>query len=133
VLTQDGRIAKQLVGERSAIEKEYLVRVRWADPERAHAEFGAGDLMHAFPAERLERLRHGLELDGKPLEPAKVSWQNETKLRFALHEGRRRQIRRMCEAVGLAVVALQRVRIGRVALGRLPPGQWRYLGPFERF
>jgi 23S rRNA pseudouridine2604 synthase len=133
VLTQDGRIAKQLVGERSAIEKEYLVRVRWADPERAHAEFGAGDLMHAFPAERLDRLRHGLELDGKPLEPAKVSWQNETTLRFALHEGRRRQIRRMCEAVGLAVVALQRVRIGRVALGRLPPGQWRYLGPFERF
>jgi 23S rRNA pseudouridine2604 synthase len=133
VLTQDGRIAKQLVGERSAVEKEYLVCVRWADPDRAHAEFGAGDLMHAFPAERLERLRHGLELDGKPLEPAKVSWQNETTLRFALHEGRRRQIRRMCEAVGLAVVALQRVRIGRVALGRLPPGQWRYLGPFERF
>jgi 23S rRNA pseudouridine2604 synthase len=133
VLTQDGRIAKQLIGEGSPVEKEYLVRVRWADAEAARAEFGEGELMHAFPAERLARLRHGLELDGEPLQPAKVSWQNEDQLRFVLREGKKRQIRRMCELVGLAVTGLKRVRIGRVALGDLPPGQWRYLGPFERF
>jgi 23S rRNA pseudouridine2604 synthase len=133
VLTQDGRIAKQLIGERSDIEKEYLVRVQWADPERARTEFGEGPPMHTFPAERLERLRHGLALDGEALKPAKVSWQNEEQLRFALREGKKRQIRRMCELVGLAVTGLKRVRIGRVVLGDLPPGQWRYLGPFERF
>jgi 23S rRNA pseudouridine2604 synthase len=133
VLTQDGRIAKQLIGERADIEKEYLVRVQWADPARAQDEFGADALMHAFPAERLARLRHGLALDGEALKPAKVSWQNEEQLRFVLREGKKRQIRRMCEAVGLAVTGLKRVRIGRVVLGDLPPGQWRYLGPFERF
>ena len=133
VLTQDGRIAKQLIGERSGIEKEYRVRGRWADAARAQAEFGDAPLMHAFPAVRLERLRHGLVLDGEALEPAKVSWQNEEQLRFVLREGKKRQIRRMCEAVGLAVTGLKRVRIGRIALGDLPPGQWRYLGPFERF
>jgi 23S rRNA pseudouridine2604 synthase len=116
VLTQDGRIARLLVGGDGAIEKEYLVRVRGR-----------------IAPDGLERLRHGLWLDGVALRPAKVSWQNEDQLRFVLREGRKRQIRRMCELVGLEVVGLKRVRIGRVALGALPLGQWRYLRPDERF
>jgi 23S rRNA pseudouridine2604 synthase len=120
VLTQDGRIAKQLIGDETKVEKEYLVRVEYQRPGR-------------LPDRDLELLRHGLELDGKPLKPAHVSWQNEDQLRFVLREGRKRQIRRMCEAVGLKVVGLKRVRIGSVVLGKLPPGQWRYLGDFEKF
>jgi len=120
VLTQDGRIAKQLIGDETRIEKEYLVRVQHLRP---------GPL----PEAELQRLRHGLELDGRPLRPARVSWANEDQLRFVLREGRKRQIRRMCELVGLKVVGLKRVRIGSVVLGALPPGQWRYLGPHERF
>jgi 23S rRNA pseudouridine2604 synthase len=120
VLTQDGRIARHLIGEDSDVEKEYLVRV----------EYPAGG---QFPDNDLERLRHGLWLDGKELRPAKVSWANEDQLRFVLREGRKRQIRRMCEAVGLVVTGLKRVRIGSVVLGKLPPGQWRYLREDERF
>ncbi len=129
VLTQDGRIARHLVGDDSKIEKEYLVRVRCIDPALA----AAGTPMEVLPPAALERLRHGLVLDGVALQPTKVSWQSEQQLRVVLREGRKRQIRRMCELVGLHVTALQRVRIGRIALGALPPGQWRYLGPFERF
>jgi 23S rRNA pseudouridine2604 synthase len=129
VLTQDGRIAKRLIGQGSDVEKEYLVRVRWTD----EASAPPGAPMQTFPAERLALLRHGLSLDGEALAPAKVSWQNEDQLRFVLREGKKRQIRRMCEAVGLEVTGLKRIRIGRLALGDLPPGQWRYLGPFERF
>ena len=120
VLTQDGRIARSLIGEDSRIEKEYLVRVRHALP---------GPL----PAQNLARLQHGLELDGQPLKPAKVSWANEDQLRFVLREGKKRQIRRMCELVGLDVTGLKRVRIGSVVLGKLPLGQWRYLRPDESF
>jgi 23S rRNA pseudouridine2604 synthase len=86
-----------------------------------------------FPAAQLARLRHGLSLDGKPLKPAQVDWQNPEQLRFVLTEGKKRQIRRMCELVGLKVVGLKRVRIGRVTLGQLPLGQWRYLGEREAF
>jgi 23S rRNA pseudouridine2604 synthase len=120
VLTQDGRIAKHLIGEDSMVEKEYLVRVAYE---------GEGTL----PEEALHRLQHGLMLDDKLLKPAKVSWANEDQLRFVLREGRKRQIRRMCELVGLKVLALKRVRIGSVVLGKLPVGQWRYLGEHERF
>ena len=116
VFTQDGRIAKQLIGQDSSIEKEYLVRVE-------------GNL----PEEGMHRLRHGLVLDGVHLKPAQVSWQNDHQLRFLLREGRKRQIRRMCEMVGLRVLGLKRVRIGGVTLGDLPPGQWRYLDPAEQF
>ncbi|MBL8520447.1 MAG: pseudouridine synthase [Betaproteobacteria bacterium] len=116
VFTQDGRIAKQLIGENSAIEKEYLVRV-----EGQIADGG------------LQKLCHGLSLDGVALKPAKVSWQNEDQLRFALREGKKRQIRRMCEMVGLKVTGLKRIRIGKVTLGALPVGKWRYLGPHESF
>ena len=72
-------------------------------------------------------------LDGQRLRPAKVWWQNEDQLRFILREGKKRQIRRMCEQVGLKVVGLKRVRIGNVVLGNLPVGQWRYLAPHEKF
>ena len=126
VLTQDGRVAKQLVGELSPVEKEYLVRVACGDP-------ALGRPSEQLPSAALARLRHGLELDGRALLPAKVSWANEDQLRFVLREGRKRQIRRMCEAVGLQVLALKRVRIGSVVLGALPAGQWRYLGELERF
>lgn len=116
VLTQDGRIARQLIGEDSDIDKEYLARVR-------------GDLNE----EDLRLLNHGLELDGKALKPATVSWQNRDQLKLILREGRKRQIRRMCELVGLEVTGLKRVRIGRVRLGKLPLGKWRYLGEHEAF
>ncbi|WP_242615454.1 pseudouridine synthase [Sphaerotilus mobilis] len=120
VLTQDGRVARQLIGEDSTIEKEYLVRV---------VKEGGGQLSD----QALALLNHGLELDGHKLKPAKVSWANEDQLRFVLREGRKRQIRRMCELVGLTVVGLKRVRIGSVVLGHLPPGQWRYLRREEFF
>jgi 23S rRNA pseudouridine2604 synthase len=117
VLTQDGRIARQLIGDDSPIEKEYLVRV------------AGGPL-----AERdLARLNHGLSLDGVPLRPAQVGWLNRDQLRFVLREGRKRQIRRMCDAVGLKVLGLKRVRIGGVSLGHLPAGQWRFLRADEGF
>lgn len=120
VLTQDGRIAKQLIGENSSIEKEYLVRVQYSKPGK-------------LPDADLKMLNHGLSLDGKKLLPAKVRWQNDDQLRFILREGKKRQIRRMCEAVGLRVLGLKRVRIGGVMLGDLPQGQWRYLRPDEKF
>lgn len=116
VLTQDGRIAKQLIGEHSQVDKEYLVRV-------------SGQMIDGG----LALLNHGLSLDGEELLPASVSWQNEDQLRFVLHQGKKRQIRRMCELVGLRVTGLKRVRIGRVMLGHLPPGQWRYLRSDESF
>ena len=116
VLTQDGRVAKQLIGEDSDIDKEYLVRVE-------------GELID----NGLQLLNHGLELDGVPLRRAQVSWQNEDQLRFVLREGKKRQIRRMCELVGLKVVGLKRIRIGKVKLGNLPTGKWRYLAEDEVF
>ena len=125
VLTQDGRVARQLIGEDSLMEKEYLVRV----------SYGAEtvNVQAAFPPEKLALLCHGLSLDAKPLRLAQVSWQNPEQLRFVLTEGKKRQIRRMCEQVGLFVTGLKRVRIGRVNLGHLPVGQWRYLAPHESF
>lgn len=116
VFTQNGQIAKKLIGENSGVEKEYLVRVR-------------GQLS----PQGLKLLNHGLELDGEKLKPAEVSWLNQDQLRFILREGKKRQIRRMCEAVGLSVTGLKRVRIGRVKLGNLPEGKWRFLRPGEEF
>lgn len=115
LFTQDGRIAKKIIGENSEVEKEYLVRV-------------AGKL----PKEKLELLRFGLSLDGKQLKPAQVDWINEDQLKFILNEGKKRQIRRMCEAVGLQVLGLKRVRIGKLMLGSLPEGQWRFLSANEK-
>ena len=116
VLTQDGRIARQLIGDDSQIEKEYLVRV-------------SGKIA----TNGLAMLNHGLSLDGQKLKMAKVVWQNEDQLRFVLKEGKKRQIRRMCELVGLKVSGLKRVRIGKIKLGELPLGKWRYLRTEEQF
>lgn len=116
VLTQDGRIAKQLIGDQSGIEKEYLVRVTGKISDNG-----------------LRLLNHGLSLDGEKLRPAKVTWQNDDQLRFILKQGKKRQIRRMCELVGLHVVGLKRIRMGKVQLGKLPPGKWRYLREGEGF
>lgn len=110
LFTQDGRIAKKIIGEDTKLEKEYLVRVEGR-----------------LPQDKLELLRHGLVLDGKALKPAEVDWLNEDQLRFILREGKKRQIRRMCEAVGLKVTGLKRVRIGELRLGKLPEGKWRFL------
>ncbi|HEY8271888.1 MAG TPA: pseudouridine synthase [Pseudobdellovibrionaceae bacterium] len=110
IFTQDGRIAKQIIGENSKIDKEYLVRVEGI-----------------LPKEKLQLLRYGLELDGKKLKPAVVEWVNEDQLRFILNEGKKRQIRRMCELVGLRVRGLKRVRVGKITLGQLPEGKWRFL------
>ncbi len=122
-LTQDGRIAKLLMGVDSSIQKEYLVRVQYM----------RGREGERMPESALHKLRHGLELDGKPLKHADVDWQNEDQLRFVLREGKKRQIRRMCELVGLKVLGLKRVGIGSVLLRDLPMGQWRYLQAGERF
>jgi 23S rRNA pseudouridine2604 synthase len=120
ILTQDGRVAKTLIGQDTAIEKEYLVRVQYTKPG-------------TLPESDLKKLCFGLWMDGKPLLPAKVRWQNEDQLSFTLREGKKRQIRRMCDMVGLKVLGLKRVRIGKVKLGDLPVGQWRYLRPDEQF
>ena len=157
VLTQDGRVARQLIGEDSVMEKEYLVRVIYtgvlntAAATSAAATYAARpappnqlsriddddpvstDVQSVFPLDKLKLLRHGLSLDGQALKHAKVEWQNPEQLRFVLTEGKKRQIRRMCEQVGLKVVGLKRVRVGNVMLGNLPLGQWRYLAPHERF
>ena len=120
VLTQDGRVAKTLIGETTSIEKEYLVRVEYTKEGK-------------LPESELKKLCFGLWMDGKPLLPAKVRWQNDDQLSFTLREGKKRQIRRMCDMVGLKVIGLKRVRIGKVKLGDLPVGQWRYLRPEEQF
>jgi 23S rRNA pseudouridine2604 synthase len=154
VLTQDGRVARQLIGEDAVMEKEYLVRVVYTGTENTAAALSAAatyggkvtqlsriddddpistDVQSVFPADKLRLLRHGLSLDNQPLKPAKVEWQNPEQLRFVLTEGKKRQIRRMCEMVGLKVVGLKRVRVGNVMLGNLPVGQWRYLAPHEKF
>ena len=112
----DGRIAKQLIGADSKIEKEYLVRVEGV-----------------LSKENMALLNFGLSLDGKALKRAQVSWQNQDQLRFILFEGKKRQIRRMCELVNLKITGLKRVRIGKVKLGNLPEGQWRYLEDGEKF
>ena len=116
VLTQDGRIAKQIIGENAIIEKEYLVRID-------------GTLNDTS----MDLLNHGLSLDDYKLKPAKVFWQNEDQLSFTLIEGRHRQIRRMCDLVGVKVVGLKRVRIGNVRLGDIPTKRWRFLNSNESF
>jgi len=117
VLTQDGRIAKKIIGEESAdIEKEYLVRVEGTIND-----------------DDMKLLNHGLTLDDYELKPAKVNWQNKDQLNFVLIEGRNRQIRKMCELVGLRVNGLKRVRIGNVRLNDLPEGKWRFLSEEESF
>ena len=115
LLSEDGVLAKAAIGEDSKLDKEYLVGVRGQINDR-----------------KLALLRHGLELDGRKLKPAQIDVVEPWRIRFILNEGRKRQIRRMCELVELEVVDLLRVRIGPLWLGDLPEGKWRALTPAER-
>lgn len=115
VLSEDGVLAKALIGEHSQLDKEYLVRV-------------AGEITE----KKLALLRHGLALDGKQLKPAKITHIEPQRIRFILNEGRNRQIRRMCELVDLDVTDLLRIRIGPLKLGDLQEGKWRALSGAER-
>jgi 23S rRNA pseudouridine2604 synthase len=114
ILTQDGKVAKKIIGPESRIEKEYLVRVK-------------GEITPS----KLKQLSFGLKLDGRPLKRARISLQAPQLLNFILQEGRKRQIRRMCELVDLQVIGLKRVRIGKLKLGQLKEGHWRLLGDNE--
>ena len=116
VYTQDRRIARKLAEDIETLEQECIAEV-------------AGRIHEGG----LQKLCHGLSFNGRPLPPIKVSWQNEARLRFALKGIRPGQVRAMCEAVGLRLVALKRIRIGRVPLAKVPEGQWRYLQGWERF
>lgn len=116
VLTQDGRVWRRLTEDAAQIEQEYVVEV-------------AGEIAPYG----LRRLNHGLRYQGRELPPCKVSWQNEIRLRFALKDVRPGQIQDMCAQVGLKVVAMRRLRIGKVSLAKMPPGEWRYLPVGERF
>lgn len=115
LLSSDGVVAKAVIGPESELEKEYRIRVR-------------GEVT----PEAVALLRHGLELDGRVLKPAGVFDKGKGRLKFVLKEGRNRQIRRMCELVGLRVTDLMRVRIGPLQLGELPEGSWRHLTAEER-
>jgi 23S rRNA pseudouridine2604 synthase len=116
VFSQDHRIVRKLTEDARVIEQEVIVEV-------------AGSIAPGG----LARLGHGLAWQGRPLPPVKVSWQNETRLRFALKGIAPDDVPWMCEQVGLRVAALKRIRIGRVPMAQLAPGQWRYLPEGERF
>lgn len=116
VFTQDWRVARKLLDDAATVEQEYVVEV-------------AGEM----PPDGLKRLNRKLDFNGRTLLPAKVSWQNETRLRFALKGAQPGQIAHLCSSVGLKVLSMKRIRIGRVSMAKLPPGLWRYLAPHERF
>jgi 23S rRNA pseudouridine2604 synthase len=116
VLTQDGRVWRRLTEDRDEIEQEFVVEV-----SGEIAPYG------------LRKLNHGLHYGGRALPPCKVSWQNEIRLRFAIKGVQGGQLRDMCAQVGLDVVAIRRIRIGKVPLARMPVGTWRYLPAGERF
>ena len=116
VLTQDGRVWKRLTEDQDLIEQEFVVEV-------------SGDIAPYG----LRKLNHGLHYNGRALPPCKVSWQNEIRLRFALKGVQGGQLRDMCAQVGLDVVAIRRLRIGKVPLAKMPVGVWRYLPVGERF
>ncbi|HET9031853.1 MAG TPA: rRNA pseudouridine synthase [Dokdonella sp.] len=116
VLTQDGRVWRRLSEDGDDIEHEYIVEV-----SGEIAPWG------------LRRLNHGLSYEGRVLPPCKVSWQNEVRLRFAIKGCQGGQLRDMCRQVNLDIVSIRRIRIGRIPLGKMPEGSWRYLPANERF
>jgi 23S rRNA pseudouridine2604 synthase len=116
VFTQDWRVVRKLTEEAATLEHEVIVEV-------------AGELI----PHGLKRLNQGIAYNGRTPPAIKVSWQNETRLRVALKGARLGQIAHLCEAVGLNVVSMKRIRLGGVAMGKLPAGQWRYLRADERF
>lgn len=119
VFSNDWRVLRKLREDAAVLEHEVVVEVK--------GDIKAGGL------DRLNRADHGFTFDGRLLPPAKVSWQSENRLRFALKGERPGQIAYMCESVGLQVTAMKRLRIGRVSMSGLQPGEWRYLMPDERF
>lgn len=119
VCTQDWRVARKLREDARLLEHEVLVEVT--------GTVKPGGL------ERVNRADHGFTFEGRPLPPVKASWQSENRLRFALKGEVPGQLAYLCESMGLTVTAMKRIRIGRVPMGQLPPGQWRYLLPDERF
>ena len=116
VFTQDWRVVRKLVDDAATVEQEYIVEV-------------AGEL----GPHGLKQLNHGLSFNARALPPAKVSWQNETRLRFAIKGARPGQIAHVCQSVGLQVRSMKRIRIGKISMAKMPPGQWRYLAPDGRF
>ena len=119
VFTSDWRVRRKLVDDAATLEHEVVVEVE--------GSIKPGGL------ERLNRIDHGFTFNGKLLSPAKVSWQSEARLRFALKGELPGQIAYFCESVGLTITGMKRLRIGRVAMSGLQAGQWRYLLPTERF
>lgn len=119
VFTDDWRIARKLREDAAVMEHEVVVDV-------------GGDIKPGG-LERLNRVDHGFTFNGALLPPARVSWQNEARLRFALKGERPGQIAYLCESVGLVVLAMKRIRIGRVPMSHLQSGHWRFLMPYERF
>jgi 23S rRNA pseudouridine2604 synthase len=116
VFSQDARIVRKLREDAHLIEQELLA-----------------DVAGSLGEDGLARLREGLVFEGRALPPARVSWQSEARLRFAVKGITPERVPWMCSQVGLKLMALKRIRIGRVPMAGLPPGQWRYLGPGERF
>jgi 23S rRNA pseudouridine2604 synthase len=116
LLSQDGKLVRKIIAPDAEMEKEYLV---WVEGQ--------------ITPDKLKKLRHGLSLDGKKLKPAIVEQVKPQQLRFILREGKKRQIRRVCEMMELDVTSLVRIRIGPIKLGNLEPSQWRYLSRNEQF
>jgi 23S rRNA pseudouridine2604 synthase len=116
VLTQDWRVTRKLVDDANTVEQEYIVEVDGTLDEQG-----------------LKRLNHGISFNGRELNPAKVSWQNETRLRFAIKGVKPGQLAHMCRSVDLTIRTMKRIRIGKVSMGKLPVGEWRYLPADERF
>lgn len=116
VLSQDPRVSRRLTEDAAQLEQEFIVEVDGATGPYT-----------------LSRLARGLNYQGRALPACKVSWQNEVRLRFAIKDVRPGQLRHMCGEVGLAVVAIKRIRIGRISLGKMPAGQWRYMPVTDRF
>lgn len=115
VLTQDWRIARKLITDAEKVEQEFIIEI-------------AGEIL----PETIEQLNQGIQTSGKLL-PVKVSRQSENRLRFAVKGNQRIQIANMCEKAGLKVVAMKRIRIGRIPMSSLQTGQWRYLLGYEKF
>src|SRR5574340_1490980 len=116
VFTQDWRVARKLTEDAATLEHEVIVEV-------------AGEL----PPDELKRMNQGIPYKGRTPSAIKVSWQSENRLRVALKGAQPGQVAHLCETAGLQVRSMKRIRLGRVALGKLPAGQWRYLRKDERF
>lgn len=116
VMTQDGRIARKLMAGAGDYEQEFLV-----------------ELTGPLPGDAINKLNGKLNIDGEALAPIKASQQSDRQLRIVLRENRRRLIPEVCRQLGICIGKIRRIRVGRIAIGDLGEGQWRYLGENERF